>query len=194
MATPVPTIADAPPARPETTIAQTSNPPNPQASTEERHPIVAKMFGKLALPGVQLLSRANLQKTPSLMSTTATTRTTSLLPPTTRPTMTAPGVGLRERSPILLPPTSADTLARITSIRTDAVVQAATNQIESKGLGARTTTTCKNKTIVKVKVKKWTKKKDGTFGWTMVSATPPWMKVSSAPSPPTVQWGEGWVC
>ena len=177
------------PTQPNQTIAQTSPPPNHQASTEEQHPIVAKMFGKLALPGVQLLNRANLLKTPSLMSTTATTRTTSLLLPTTRPTMTAPGIVLRERSPILLPPTSADTLARNTSLRTDAVVQAATNQIEREGLGARTKTTCKNKTTVKVKVKKWTKKKDGTFGWTMVSATPPRKRTGLALGPPTTQRG-----
>ena len=59
-------------------------------------------------------------------------------------------------------------------LRTGAAVRPTTEQIDSKNIGApktRTTTTCN--TSVKVTVRKWSRKMDGTFGCTMVSFTLP---------------------
>ena len=53
---------------------------------------MAKIFGKMALPGVQLLNKSKFLTKPSLMCTTAHLRTPTSLAPPTGPTLTVPKV------------------------------------------------------------------------------------------------------
>ena len=158
-------------------------PHSPKVSTDERQPRVAMLFRKLALPGAKLLNKPRLQTTPSLYGTTANPRTSSSPPPLS--STSTPG---GRSTPTSRTSTSSPIVSQ--SVGLSAAAPIVPGRIGSKLLGASSSamTTCQR---TKRKVKKWTRKKDGTFGWTMVSATAPRLKVSSAPLPPTVQGGAG---
>ena len=168
---------------PEANLDRDPPPPSPQASTDERRPRVAMLFRKLALPGVKLLAKPRLLTTPALNSTTANPRTSSSRPPPSS-TLTPGGRSTATRR------TSTSSPVVSQSVGLSAAAPTVPGVIGSKLLRASisTMTTCQR--TKKIKIKKWTRKKDGTFGWTMVSATPPRMKGSFAPLPPTAQGGQ----
>ena len=133
---------------------------------EERgsnHPKLYSIFKKLSLPGTTLLEQAS-RTSPSPGASTASQ------PPVPLPTTpTMPRGGTAPSSSLLLPGRSLLPCLEAGSPKFKSL------EIMSSVMGPGTHATTlpgRKTTLTKVKTKKWRKKKDGSYGWILVSSIP----------------------